>query len=42
MAVEFNVSQRQILRDITSLSTAGFPLEAVHEYPGVIWRLIKT
>jgi F420-0:gamma-glutamyl ligase-like protein len=42
LADEFNVSPRQILRDLNSLSVAGFPLESVRGYRDNIWKLINT
>ena len=42
LADEFNVSQRQVQRDLNTLSTAGFPLECVWEGRKMVWKLIST
>jgi len=42
LADDFNVSQRQVQRDLNALSTAGFPLECVWEGREMVWKMIKT
>ena len=42
LSEEFNVSERQVLRDLNSLSVAGFPLETTREGHNIFWKLSRA